>query len=84
MLAGDFWKSSRIGIEVATICPGKKKGEKVATAIHDFEQWQTYTEKPGHLLSLSATFDEVYQNYKEYDGIWIPGGRAPEYLRMNP
>ena len=58
--SGSLRTLARIGIEVATICPGKKKGEKVATAVHDFEQWQTYTEKPGHLLSLSATFDEVF------------------------
>ncbi len=73
-----------LGIDVATVCPGKKKGDKVSTAVHDFEQWQTYTEKVGHQLTLNSTFDDVLQNLASYDGIWIPGGRAPEYLRMNP
>ena len=94
MLAGDFSENMEVfaplqalqmlGYEVATVCPGKKKGDKVSTAVHDFEEWQTYTEKQGHKLTLSASFDEVFLNYKEYDGLWIPGGRAPEYLRMNP
>ena len=71
-----------IGHEVHTVCPGKKKGQYVKTAIHDFEGDQTYTEKPGHNFVLNFTFDEV--KVKEYDGLVIAGGRAPEYLRLNP
>lgn len=61
--------------------PGKKKGEQVRTAIHDFEGDQTYTEKRGHNFTLNATFDEI--DAASYDGLVIPGGRAPEYLRLN-
>ncbi|CDW77388.1 glutamine amidotransferase [Stylonychia lemnae] len=70
-----------LGFEVHAVCPGKSKGEKVATAVHDFVGFQTYTEKQGHNFELNATFDEIYPS--DYAGLWIPGGRAPEYLRMN-
>ena len=70
------------GHEVHAVCPGKKDGEHVATAIHDFEGEQTYSEKRGHNFRLTATFDDVDE--KSYDALVIPGGRAPEYLRMNP
>ena len=63
------------------VCPGKSKGDSVRTAIHDFQGDQTYTEKPGHNFALNATFDDV--RAKDYDGLVIPGGRAPEYLRLN-
>ena len=52
------------------------------TAIHDFEGDQTYSEKRGHNFALNATFDEVRP--EDYDALVIPGGRAPEYLRLNP
>jgi protease I len=71
-----------VGHEVHAVCPGKKEGETVATAIHDFEGDQTYSEKRGHNFRLNATFDSVDE--KTYDALVIPGGRAPEYLRMNP
>ncbi|MFN8006040.1 MAG: DJ-1/PfpI family protein [Terriglobia bacterium] len=71
-----------IGHQVHAVCPGKKTGEKVRTAIHDFEGDQTYSEKPGHQFALNATFDEI--NLESYDALMIPGGRAPEYLRLNP
>ncbi len=61
--------------------PIKKPGETVKTAIHDFEGDQTYTEKPGHNFMINADFDSV--DVKNYDGLVIPGGRAPEYLRLN-
>lgn len=70
-----------VGHEVHAVCPDKKKGDKVFTAIHDFEGAQTYSEKPGHLFALNYSFDEV--NLEEYDGLYIAGGRAPEYLRLN-
>jgi len=70
-----------VGHTVHAICPGKKAGDIVRTAIHDFEGDQTYSEKRGHNFSLNATFDEV--NPASYDGLVIPGGRAPEYLRLN-
>ena len=70
-----------VGHTVHAVCPGKKSGETVRTAIHDFEGDQTYSEKRGHNFSLNATFDEVKP--ESYDGLVLPGGRAPEYLRMN-
>jgi len=92
VLAGDFVEDyelmvpfqalQMVGHVVDAICPGKKKGEQVRTAIHDFEGDQTYTEKRGHNFTLNATFDEV--NPASYDALVIPGGRAPEYLRLNP
>ncbi|MDX1947555.1 MAG: DJ-1/PfpI family protein [Pirellulaceae bacterium] len=71
-----------VGHEVHAVCPGKRAGETVATAIHDFEGEQTYSEKRGHNFRLNATFDEIDEG--AYDGLVLPGGRAPEYLRMNP
>ena len=92
VLAGDFVEDYEImvpfqalqmvGHAVDAVCPGKRKGEQVRTAIHDFEGDQTYTEKRGHNFTLNATFDEV--NPANYDALVIPGGRAPEYLRLNP
>lgn len=71
-----------VGHTVHAVCPGKKAGEKVRTAIHDFEGDQTYSEKPGHNFTLNATFADVKP--ESYDALVIPGGRAPEYLRLNP
>lgn len=70
-----------VGHQVDTACPGKKAGDTVATAIHDFEGEQTYSEKRGHNFAITATFDDVDE--ASYDGLVIPGGRAPEYLRLN-
>jgi len=91
LLAGDFVEDYEImvpfqalqmvGHAVDAVCPGKKKGDIVRTAIHDFEGDQTYTEKRGHNFTLNATFDEI--DPAGYDGLVIPGGRAPEYLRLN-
>ena len=91
LLAGDFVEDYEImvpfqalqmvGHTVHAVCPGKKKGEQVRTAIHDFEGDQTYTEKRGHNFTLNATFEDA--NPADYDGLVIPGGRAPEYLRLN-
>jgi len=91
MLVGDFGEDYEImvpfqalqmvGHTVDAVCPDKKKGERVRTAIHDFEGDQTYSEKPGHNFTLNATFDEV--NPADYDALLISGGRAPEYIRLN-
>ncbi len=91
LLAGDYVEDYEImvpfqalqmvGHTVDAVCPGKKQGEQVRTAIHDFEGDQTYSEKRGHNFTLNATFDEV--KAADYDGLVIPGGRAPEYLRLN-
>ena len=91
LLAGDFVEDYEImvpfqalqmvGHAVDAVCPGKKKGEQVRTAIHDFEGDQTYTEKRGHNFTLNATFDEI--DVTTYDALVVPGGRAPEYLRLN-
>lgn len=68
-------------VEVHAVCPGKRPGQTVATAIHDFEGDQTYTEKRGHAFRVNFDFDAVAPD--RYDGLVIPGGRAPEYLRLN-
>jgi len=70
-----------VGHTVHAVCPGKKAGDKVRTAIHDFEGDQTYSEKPGHNFTLNATFADVRP--EDYDALLIPGGRAPEYIRLN-
>jgi protease I len=70
-----------VGHEVHAVCPDKKSGDTVATAIHDFEGDQTYSEKRGHNFTLNASFDEI--DVADYDALVIPGGRAPEYLRLN-
>lgn len=76
-----FQMLQMVGHEVHAVCPGKRSGETVATAIHDFEGEQTYSEKRGHNFRLNATFDAVSGN--NYDGLVLPGGRAPEYLRLD-
>jgi protease I len=75
-----FQALTALGHVVHSVCPGKKAGEKIKTAIHDFEGDQTYTEKPGHNFVLNASFAEV--NSDAYDALMIAGGRAPEYLRL--
>ena len=92
MLVGDFVEDyevmvpfqalQAVGHSVHAVCPDKQAGDKVRTAIHDFEGDQTYSEKPGHNFALNATFANV--NAADYDALVIPGGRAPEYLRLNP
>ena len=91
LLAGDYVEDYEImvpfqalqmvGHTVDAVCPGKKSGETVATAVHDFEGDQTYSEKRGHNFALNATFDQIKP--EQYDALLIPGGRAPEYLRLN-
>lgn len=76
-----FQMLEMIGYTVHTVCPDKKKGDIIKTAIHDFEGDQTYTEKLGHNFVLNYSFDDV--NVNDYDGLVIAGGRAPEYLRLN-
>jgi len=91
MLVGDYVEDYEVmvpfqallmvGHSVHAVCPEKKAGEQVRTAIHDFEGDQTYSEKRGHNFTLNATFSEI--KAEEYDALVIPGGRAPEYLRLN-
>lgn len=91
MLVGDYAEDyetmvpfqalQAVGHTVHAVCPGKKSGDTVATAIHDFEGAQTYSEKRGHNFTLNADFDQV--DVAHYDGLVIVGGRAPEYLRLN-
>ncbi len=91
MLVGDFGEDYEImvpfqalqmvGHSVHAVCPGKSAGEKIRTAVHDFEGDQTYSEKPGHAFTLNATFSEI--NAEDYNALVIPGGRAPEYLRLD-
>jgi len=92
MLVGDYVEDYEVmfpfqallmvGHTVHAVCPGKKAGEAVRTAIHDFEGDQTYSEKRGHNFALNATFENVQP--EDYDAIVIPGGRAPEYIRLHP
>jgi protease I len=91
MIVGDFVEDYEVmvpfqaltmaGHTVHAVCPDKRKGESVRTAIHDFEGDQTYSEKPGHNFTLNQTFAAV--SGEDYDALVIPGGRAPEYLRLN-
>jgi protease I len=76
-----FQALSMLGYVVHVVCPGKKSGEKIRTSIHEFEGDQTYTEKRGHDFALNATFAKVKP--EEYDALVVPGGRAPEYIRLN-
>jgi protease I len=76
-----FQALAAVGHEVYAVCPDKKAGQTVRTAIHDFEGDQTYSEKPGHNFLLNADFDKV--KTEDYDALCLPGGRAPEYLRLN-
>jgi protease I len=92
MLVGDFVEDYEAmvpfqmlllaGHQVETACPGKAAGSTVKTAIHDFEGDQTYSEKPGHNFRVTVSFDQLDE--KSFDALVIPGGRAPEYLRMTP
>jgi protease I len=77
-----FQALQMVGHTVHAVCPNKKAGDTIKTAIHDFEGDQTYTEKPGHLFALNADFATV--DVAGYDALMIAGGRAPEYLRLNP
>ncbi len=91
MITGDFTEDYEtmvpfqalmaMGHKVDAVCPDKKSGDTVATCIHDFEGDQTYTEKRGHNFTLNSTFADV--DVVSYDALVIPGGRAPEYLRLN-
>jgi protease I len=92
MLVGDYVEDYEVmvpfqalqlvGHTVHAICPDKKSGQFVRTAIHDFEGEQTYSEKRGHNFVVNATFDSIKP--QDYDALVVPGGRAPEYLRLNP
>lgn len=91
MLAGDFVEDYEVmvpyqsllsvGCDVHVVCPDKNSGETIATAIHDFVGFQTYAELRGHNFILNKTFSEV--NPEDYDGLYVCGGRAPEYIRLN-
>ena len=91
MLAGDYVEDYEmmvpfqalqiVGFQVDAVCPDRKAGEYVRTAIHDFEGDQTYSEKRGHNFVLNANFEAVQA--EDYDALVIPGGRAPEYLRLH-
>jgi len=70
-----------IGHEVDTVCPGKSRGEVIATAVHDFDGFQTYSEKRGHNFPITTDFDKI--NPADYDALYIPGGRGAEYIRLN-
>lgn len=90
-LVGDFVEDYEImvpyqmlllfGFDCVTVCPGKKNGDFVQTAIHDFDGFQTYSEKPGHRFILNGEFSSI--DPAEFDALVIPGGRAPEYLRLD-
>jgi len=83
MLAGDYTEDYEvmvpyqalkvIGAEVDVVCPHKEAGDKIKTAVHDFEGDQTYSEKQGHNFALNASFD--YLKLEGYDGLFLTGGR---------
>jgi protease I len=91
MLCGDFGEDyetmvpfqalQAVGHTVHAVAPDKKAGDWIHTAVHDFDGAQTYSEKPGHRFTLNASFADVKP--EAYDALVVPGGRAPEYLRMN-
>ena len=91
MIVGDFGEDYEtmvpfqallaVGHTVHAVCPDKRAGDTIATSIHDFEGQQTYTEKRGHNFALNAAFADI--DPVSYDALVIPGGRAPEYLRLN-
>ncbi|WP_288398400.1 DJ-1/PfpI family protein [uncultured Acinetobacter sp.] len=91
MLVGDYVEDyetmvpfqflTALGYDVHAVCPDKIEGDHIATAIHDFEGEQTYSEKRGHNFAINYNFENVQPD--QYVGLVIPGGRAPEYLRMN-
>jgi len=91
MLVGDFVEDYEamvpfqmllmVGHRVDAVCPGKRSGQTVRTAVHDFEGDQTYSEKPGHRFAINADFGAVHP--ANYDALVISGGRAPEYLRLD-
>lgn len=91
MIAGDFTEDyelmvpfqtlSVVGVQVDVVCPKKRSGDFIITAIHDFEGFQTYTEKPGHKFTLNASFDTLA--LEKYQGLFLTGGRSPEYLRLD-
>ncbi|QIK58527.1 DJ-1/PfpI family protein [Dysgonomonas sp. HDW5A] len=91
MLAGDFVEDyelmvpyqalESLGFHVDVVCPDKKTGDTIATAIHDFTDYQTYIELRGHNFVITKNFDDV--RLEEYSGLYITGGRAPEYIRLN-
>ena len=92
LIAGDFVEDYEImvpfqaltmlGYTVHAVCPDKRAGDQVRTAVHDFEGDQTYSEKPGHNFTLNATFATI--DPADYQALVVPGGRAPEYIRLNP
>ena len=97
LLVGDFVELTEVavaykclrslGFEVDKVCPGRKKGDTFLTALHEIEPrtehgcYQTYTEKIGSTFPLTADFDSL--NFDDYSALWLPGGRSPEYLRIN-
>src|SRR5262245_29071336 len=91
MLVGDYVEDyevmvpfqalTMVGHTVHVVCPNKNANQTVRTAVHDFEGDQTYSEKPGHNFTLNFAFDQA--RLADYDGLLLPGGRAPEYLRLN-
>jgi len=91
MLVGDYVEDyevmvpfqalTMVGCDVHAACPDKNSGDIVRTSVHDFEGDQTYSEKRGHNFRLNTSWSNVEP--ADYAGLVIPGGRAPEYIRLN-
>lgn len=91
MLAGDFVEDYEVmvpyqallslGVQVDVVAPGKKSGDIIATAVHDFVGYQTYGETKGHNFVINKTFTDV--QVTDYQGLYVCGGRSPEYIRLN-
>ncbi len=92
MIVGDFVEDyecmvprqclEMVGHAVTVVSPGKSAGDVVQTAVHDFEGYQTFTEKLGHRFPVSAAFEAVSAD--AFDALMVPGGRSPEFLREDP
>lgn len=73
-----YFRLREEGWDVDVAAPTRKT---LRTVVHDFEDWETYTEKPGYRFPwVSRSLAET--DPAQYDGLVIPGGRMPEYVRV--
>src|SRR5258708_19846975 len=92
MLVGDYVEDYEVmvpfqallmvGHTVHAACPGKKPGEFVRTAIHDFEGAQTYSEKRGLNFSPTAASDQITP--ETHAPLLLPSEPPPDSLLLYP
>lgn len=70
-----------LGYQVDIAAPAKKPGDMLQLVVHDFTTLDTYIELTGHRIPVDVSAAEA--KAEDYDGLVIPGGRAPEYIRMH-